>query len=216
MTTMLSLNCLVVDTLMQFPIEIGSQKRVSDLQARIWEKVPRLESVSTKILPVSLDAHNAEEELKDTDFCKPQSLLHLKVLSKIFTNIKDDRVHVLIVPPEFDLKCFVFDYNKIITIKISITEVIATLQHAIFPKIPEPYRRNVLSPEINLWRVAYPMSSLEAEYPPTSGPPLKQTQQLSSLFATWPDPHGIHIAVRLSNTSRPHTSSCQNSTYHFI
>ncbi|TFK63723.1 hypothetical protein BDN72DRAFT_847318 [Pluteus cervinus] len=183
MTTTLSLNCLVVGSPQeQFTIKIDGQQCVSDLQERIWEKAPgpELKSLYTKILQVSFDANNPEEELKDMDFYKPRSLLHLKVLGKIFTNIEDDRVHVLIVPAEFTLNCFVFGYDEWFRIKVSTLQDILGLVYLVHPAIPLPFRGNTVPVDIRVWKVAYPISALETRYPST-GPELKPYQMLLGL-----------------------------------
>jgi Crinkler effector protein N-terminal domain len=118
MATPLNLNCWVLgeDSTRIFPVEIDPDKNVGGLKKAIKEKMKvafdHIDANSLDIwnvsIPINEDA-NLEAQVKNLRLHEKKPLWTLKVLLKIFSDLNQEALHVVVkAPPISEHRCLFF------------------------------------------------------------------------------------------------------------
>ncbi|KDR79311.1 hypothetical protein GALMADRAFT_1233107 [Galerina marginata CBS 339.88] len=200
----LFLNCWVVgsDPETAFFVEIEENTYVSQLKDLIKEKrAPHLNHVAASDLQlwqVSIPSDDLEKELENINLAGYTKLPSGKKLAAFFTNVEDDRLHVIAKAPVIQtapvlsptpllsLNCFVLGgtHNQNFIVDIAENKYVSHLKDMIKEK-RAPHLNHVAASDLQLWQVSIPVDDLEKEIENTDFARLTElppSKELSALF----------------------------------
>ncbi|KIK77136.1 hypothetical protein PAXRUDRAFT_835096 [Paxillus rubicundulus Ve08.2h10] len=206
----INLNCLVLggDSRNVFTIEIARGKNVSALKELIKDKNSiafRDVDANTLTLwkvpkPLLCDCDTFKETIEGLNLQDENCLLPVKTLSRIFSELEPEHLHVIVKAPAFRFLCWIRGQptTNILQIPISQADTVRTLKRLI-KELPEAG----IGPEVQTIQLYKPKNPVPSPYHKNLsnvvlaelGEPLENAQQLSKLFVAPLAEGHIHIIV---------------------